>query len=491
MTRRREIGMAWMALLLVAGCSQSEVVTTYQQVKQDAAETTVPAQVPQPKADDADAMPILLGSYEHEFPGADKAVTREGSASKVINNVADLASEGFGVFGYYYTGANNYEAAKGNTYPNFMYNQLVTGTETTAGSGTYNWSYSPVKYWSNETGNDGANGATTSTLGRFAFFAYAPRVAVTQADASGENEATTGKTSGIVGMTGNGKTGDPKIHYKISDLASLDEVDDLLYGTASTDITIVTVPYGDDTNIGISAGNPYKDLVKPVSTTVLNFGFRHALARFSLTVSGVFDEETMGAANKIEPESYIKIESVTLASTTMTSEGWFNLNGGTWESASTAEASFYLNASNMNPNLVYSNTVTAADIAGGVGRREEAVGTEDGEKVGDPAPGLEHTLIAGKADGSPRYFMFIPAGNVEFTVTCKYHVFTKDARMDGGWAHIVNEISNPVTLSSTAAGSTYNIHLLLGMTTVKVGNVTIHAGSGTNEERPFWIPRPK
>lgn len=81
------------------------------------------------------------------------------ATADLITSAQELAQKGgFGVFGYEHgkTAWNVYRAS--NTYPNFFYNQNVTGTNVAEPV----WSYAPVKYFSN---NEGA---------QHSFFAYAP-----------------------------------------------------------------------------------------------------------------------------------------------------------------------------------------------------------------------------------------------------------------------------------------------------------------------------
>lgn len=78
-----------------------------------------------------------------------------------ITNVADLATAGgFGVYAYEQGTViwNTYSAS--NSVPNFMYNQQVKGSTGT--NGGYEWTYAPVKYYSNIPG------------AYHSFFAYAP-----------------------------------------------------------------------------------------------------------------------------------------------------------------------------------------------------------------------------------------------------------------------------------------------------------------------------
>ena len=123
----KKIFYVFAAAALCAACSQN-------------VETPVPANQ---TADDA----IGFSAY------TSTAVTR----GEVIKT-ADFESAGIGVFAFYQPAANG-TAQDFNTYkfsmPDFMYNQKVTYTDS-------KWSYSPVKYWPN------------NTYDQVSFFAYAP-----------------------------------------------------------------------------------------------------------------------------------------------------------------------------------------------------------------------------------------------------------------------------------------------------------------------------
>lgn len=99
----------------------------------------------------------------------------EATRAGVITN-DNLAS--MGVFASY-TGQNDLQPT--SSKPDFMYNQPVGKT-----SGV--WTYSPVKYWPNTTGD------------KISFFAYAPH---------------TDKVSGLTVATGNTTAGYPKLNYTV------------------------------------------------------------------------------------------------------------------------------------------------------------------------------------------------------------------------------------------------------------------------------------
>lgn len=84
------------------------------------------------------------------------------------------------------------------------------------------------------------------------------------------------------------------------------------------------------------------------------------------------------------------------------------------------------------------------------------------------------------------YFMVIPTNNVEKICTTgvtddadknllktvwveiTYYVTTADANLDAGFSRVKNVIKKKVELPSLANGKSYNLHLLLGLTSVKV-----------------------
>lgn len=110
-------------------------------------------------------VPIAFSSYLGKT-----ATSRAGAAGTITtngdNNTTSLQTEGFGLFATY-SDNSTYTATTG---PNFMYNTKVS---------TENWTYSPLRYWPNETGTDGTNGATSEKVDHLTFFAYAPYVTPT------------------------------------------------------------------------------------------------------------------------------------------------------------------------------------------------------------------------------------------------------------------------------------------------------------------------
>lgn len=105
--------------------------------------------------------------------------------------------DGFGILGFY-TGANNWEAAKANAMPNFMYNEKVYFSSS--------WTYDNTKYWPSNPDH------------KITFFAYAPYEA---------NPTVGGNTKGIV-LSEKTQKGIPFIDFTLRGEDKLDEMVDLV-----------------------------------------------------------------------------------------------------------------------------------------------------------------------------------------------------------------------------------------------------------------------
>lgn len=189
-----------------------------------------------------------------------------------MQTTSTLATNGFGLFAYY-TDNSSYDGT--SSKPNFMYNTKVTGTPTDAPT---SWTYSPLRYWPNETGTDGSNGATSEGTDHLTFFAYAPYV-----EATAGTGAVTDNTVGITALTSNATAGDPKVSYTVASDPSKSV--DLLWGVSNT----ATWDNVTGTPLTLTVGKPYIDLIKPKVGQNVSFNFKHALSRLGLTIQGAFD----------------------------------------------------------------------------------------------------------------------------------------------------------------------------------------------------------
>ncbi|MBQ7553954.1 MAG: fimbrillin family protein [Bacteroidaceae bacterium] len=160
-------------LLLVAGCSKSEVLTTYTEVKAEAPTSiefgVYTGENAATRTDKNYAIPPNNSSWSTDGNTAntripDKA-TGNGSTKGKNNWINGSNNYIIGVYGYWLDGSegiDSWATATNSTNlngltPNFMSNQPVIHESESV------WSYSPKKYWPNEKAND-----------KVSFFAYYP-----------------------------------------------------------------------------------------------------------------------------------------------------------------------------------------------------------------------------------------------------------------------------------------------------------------------------
>lgn len=183
-------------------------------------------------------------------------------STKAIENLDSLKKQGFGVFAFY-TGQDDWNSylggGRGDT-PNYMNNQKVEWKDGA-------WTYSPLKYWPNNTGD------------KVSFFAYAPY------DAS---KAWKTNFSGYITFT------------------------------VDNDVT---------KQIDLLCCRAVANQTKQSTTGKVTFNFQHALARIGFTAAYAADETAVGN-NKLDANTTITIKEVVLRKVgTTTDEGAFYTNG--------------------------------------------------------------------------------------------------------------------------------------------------------------------
>lgn len=367
--------------------------------------------------------------------------TRAAYSSGVMTTEL-LGDPGFGVFAYHNVGSYAYSVG-----PNFMYDQNVHYTTA--------WTYSPLKYWPNETGMDmhAVAGAATSTDTEvLSFFAYAPYV-------DKATNTTAGTAVGINKMMANTvNDADPWIQYTVSTVPKNSV--DLVWGVAPAgglDYTAVN-----NANIHVNQGMPLINLIKPAKDQKIKFLFQHALARIGLTVVAAVDQIAPGG--NLDSNTKIFVKSVTLAdaaaTATIPSYGTLNLNNTSagvakWDipaAATTTRFSVTIDGDNLNADL-----------------KDGAAGVTTSEKK-----------VIAQVDSKDQYLMLIPTPGVigEFNVTIDYDVVTTDANLNGGKSTVNNVITKKITLNTPSTFSpgvagfmnnkAYNLKLILGLTSVKL-----------------------
>lgn len=374
--------------------------------------------------------------------------TRAGDAG-VMTTDKLKEFNGFGVFAFYHNDGAVYTS--GAHRPDFMYNQQVTW----AGG----WTYSPLKYWPNETIKDSQtdNGPATSTaLDRLSFFAYAPYVSNGTGKTLGTNGATSKLThawknddgTGIVAITDATETSDPKVQWMVSD--NPDNNVDLLWGVAPAGMAYQSVNPTNPGNPGyveVPVGEPLKDMLKPDKDQKMKFLFQHALSRIGLTVVSAIDQIAAGDdGNKFDPnETRILVKDVKIWGN-FGVNGVLNLNNTTsnvarWEDVSKSTSDegsplFTVDATNgyLNPVLRYDQTTMLAiqggtkditDLNDGVKPSETELmvgGPDPSKKVAEAQPTFTYGRVLYHKDGNDYVKATVTAENV--------NAYTKNAGGD-------------------------------------------------------------
>ncbi len=315
-----------------------------------------------------------------------------------------------------------------------MYNQGVFYSASA-------WTYDPLKYWPNETGNDSQTTPATSTAKDYlSFFAYAPYV---------DDTSLAGATEGITDLSDKGDAGYPYVEYTVAALS--ENSVDLLWGVAPSGGLNYTAV--DGTAISVPEGEPLKDLLKPSKDQKIKFLFKHALSRIGLSVVGAFDQIAAGGVK--DAKTKVTVDKIEISGADFGKSGRLILNNGAagvanWTNITKlgTGAGFTINNDVLNASIKDGGAVAFASQPNGVTAEEKNV-FEDATK----------------------YFMVIPTGNTDITVKITYYVQTKDDKLavtgavDGSRVENVITKTIPVNLQNNKA---YNLKLILGLTSVKL-----------------------
>lgn len=395
--------------------------------------------------------------------------TRAGNTGN-ITDVKSLAEKGgFGVFAYQ-TGGDNYEnTAKKKFTPDFMYNQVVTGTVSGDDDNkTVTWSYSPIKYWPNDnTTADDAGATGENNKGKVSFFAYAP-----YADPSATNANT---TSGITAVSANSAKSDPTVTYKLATKSS-DNVD-LLWGTAETNTSAAKT---NGTTVSGSAQNGKTltdgkaavnvDLTKMKTNGRILFVFKHALAKFGgnggIKIRAAYDENNDG-------NTKITVKSITIttegANTNgFTTGGTLNLATGVWSNTTTSS------------DVTYTSTISGNNLADAI-KEPATVSTWDDLKNTTGVTTDAQDVFNTTEDNG--FFLIPDATLPNFKVTVDYVVRTKDDKLSKKYSETENQITQTVSFgeAKAALNKRYSLTIILGMTSVKFDASVENWGESTSE----------
>ena len=363
---------------------------------------------------EGEPVPVRFDTYV-----AQSATSR--AATQPLSNITDIASlraVGFGVFGYY-DDNKSYDSDKDT--PNFMYNQQVAWN-----TGDKAWTYSPLKYWPNETGSDESDSRTD----RLSFFAYAPYL----------------KGDARLNFSANNAKGDPTVTYTTPN--DLGQCLDVLYATQPDGTTLT-------------------NLTKQSVGSSVEFYFHHTRSRLNFNVRAAFDEIAAGSNAKAD-NTRITIESITLetensdGSTTplFFTSGTLNLHTGVWTKAP--------NGSDGTPKIVLSGSALGTDVRDQGDKSVKDMLDADKHII----PGVDNTWRnAGNGNG---YITLLPNSSLTATapklkVTIVYYTTSDDARLvlSGGRSRVKSTVSNTLSGFRFERGKAYAINLLIGMTSVK------------------------
>jgi hypothetical protein len=394
-----------------------------------------------------------------------EAVTRAGDPAGVMTtDKLKTTGKGFGVFAYHH---DNSTYAAGAIKPNFMYNEHV--------SWSGGWTYSPLKYWPNETdvdSQDPAAAATSNRVDRLSFFAYAPYVATGSGNILGTKGASDKITnswhgteaSGIMAIQDETVTGDPKVEWKYS--AELDNNVDLLWGVAPNGMDYTSVA---GSTVDTYFGYPLKDLVKPDKDQKIKFLFQHALSRIGLSVVSAIDQIAAGDDGGVynNAQTRVLVKSVTVYGS-FGQQGVLNLNNtaektALWESVTQGSvdgaAMFTGTVANgyIAPDLRYVDSQISAVTGAGTA----VTAATNFAKINTGVLSSEQTVLSGGADPSKKatdltyaydkvlYKLGTGADYVRATTKASEDVdaFTKDA--SGNYAQAYTSGSGGVVMNGT------------------------------------------
>ena len=177
---KREINILWALLFILWGCSDSEIITSYEEVK-EVMSPPVPiifspyvGTAQEEAATRADLN--FLSSYGNDIRY--RNIPFKGEQRNTNRRLGHLAYNNYivGVYGFFHKGSDwatdTNEANIDNLNADFMTNQPLLHEWKDNTVGPY-WTYSPTKYWPNNNAAGGTNGYSTHT-DKVTFISYYP-----------------------------------------------------------------------------------------------------------------------------------------------------------------------------------------------------------------------------------------------------------------------------------------------------------------------------
>ena len=375
---------------------------------------------------------VSFGAY------SGRTITKAGSTDDMT--LANLASNGFGVFATYSGTANFSEATN-----DFMFNQQVTS----ATAPYTEWTYAPIKYWPNPT-----NG-TSADAQKVSFFAYAPFC-----EPSG--------TTGITGFSIDATTKHNLVQYGFdSENANVD----LMWGYKTKDAT-------DPTNVVYTVNENLTRQVEKIS-----FVFKHVLSKLGGSQEG--DPAVVGPNGviiKTTPEvmatndfgtatgTKINVKEIVIASAPA---GTLDINGD--------PISYATGVQNATLDL-YTGKFLLASAAQCVKFNQEisATPTGDQSEIADALkePGLGTAwadIPTGVTTTSVNVYkneknpiILVPGTAPVMDVIVEYVVRTYDVKIPTtGYSEVTQRVAGQVKFPVIEEGKKYNLSIVIGLTSCK------------------------
>lgn len=407
------------------------------------------------------------------FDAATNVPTTRATYGAINTNALMASADGFGVFAFHKRDEGSVSAPVAGTAANFMFNQQVRYTGS--------WTYSPLKYWPNETGTK-AKSEDEETL---SFLAYAPYTSANEA-----SNNNTGNKGGIVGISPNTTDFDKiAIDYEVAQ--DPQKQVDLLWGVGDG------TQYKDveDNPIILTAGKPLVGLSKPNTSYKVPFLFKHALSKLNLNIDAIVDALN-SKTNPVANGTKIFVRQVTLTGNIATKGRLMLKNTVENEPEWTA---------------IEGTALAAAPLVLNDGREEdkEATTAKDDEKFaclnpmiiqkgnafGTSEVGVTNATVSllKPAEDGTASLMVIPVDDddiEDMEVKIVYDVLTQDNNLgvnlvDGSTQYgstVTNVITKTITGLKLEAGKEYTINMHLGMTSVKFDATVSEWGSGATKQ---------
>lgn len=352
--------------------------------------------------------------------------------SETLGASADAGGKGFGVLAYYHSSDDANVAVWADTdKPNFMYNQQVKGDGTGAAA-ALNWTYSPIKYWPNDTKD------------RISFFAYAPW------------EEQSGSQAAV--LSANTKEGIPTITYTIADLPG-----------NMIDFTVAKPLY--------EKAKPDNSSSFTSNDSKINLNFTHVLTRLNFFAwtsnegDGGHDDKTKVVVTDLQivgtGNSKLKDKN---NATSKQSKGFYVANKFTFANKTDAEGTgtdltpigawaAIDDATKHTENYPLSAIMNKARVA-------HSGYENDGIDITGTATGTATALLKDKEF----VFLLPPNGNDGITdggatddvlVYIQYDVVTTDAKVDGGHTVVTQQDILALPATTLQAKTAYNIYFQL------------------------------